>query len=582
MDDATWPDPECAIYQSSEYASGTESRLRQPLDDKQLRLVRIHPGPPDTAIICETGTFPLDEDVEYVAISYAWGSKQGKHEINVDGEVQLLSKNLWHFLRHARQIPEYFQGWLWVDALSIDQDNLQERANQVKIMATIFWGAQRVIVWLGTASNGSDIAMKSLEECKLRSPQEARFPSILDSQIGYALQDLCERSYWQRLWVLQELKHGRRKRLMCGETVIKWSSFENLILNDHIAIWTERLTRRMAAVRSSAAASLAKLIRAKERKSLWSLIEATQHLRCSELRDKVFAILSIADMGHEEIEVDYTLPLPKLLNAILRNEHEISTPETTYRVHAQYKLLEDIFGLKLGSMFAPIDISERSNQPAWMHSLPYKLGPLDSHISLCWAASYGHSKVLRLLFRNWKYDYFRCDLSGAMITPQDIAATLLLLRESALSTKTGSIVAEMFDQAQIRGYIQQAIKAEDLAVLKLLLKLPRPDPTFGVVEHFEWAVIRSNHAILQLLLDSLEFHAISTYNARAILYHAAAICEDTGMQLLLVSGRFDSVRHDILSHKLSTDKIQSLPKAMRSILFQWSNTKLANPPMQAS
>lgn len=39
--------------------------------------------------------------------------------------------------------------WLWVDALCIDQDNIDERTSQVLLMGNIYAAAQQVDVWLG-------------------------------------------------------------------------------------------------------------------------------------------------------------------------------------------------------------------------------------------------------------------------------------------------------------------------------------------------------------------------------------------------------------------------------------------------
>lgn len=45
---------------------------------------------------------------------------------------------------------------LWVDAISIDQDNQEERAQQVRELTTIFSRAENVCVWLGSADEDLD------------------------------------------------------------------------------------------------------------------------------------------------------------------------------------------------------------------------------------------------------------------------------------------------------------------------------------------------------------------------------------------------------------------------------------------
>jgi hypothetical protein len=45
-----------------------------------------------------------------------------------------------------------YDGYLWIDALSIDQTNNPERDHQLAIMGSIFSRAAKTIVWLGTAT----------------------------------------------------------------------------------------------------------------------------------------------------------------------------------------------------------------------------------------------------------------------------------------------------------------------------------------------------------------------------------------------------------------------------------------------
>jgi hypothetical protein len=81
----------------------------------------------------------------YSAISYAWGNPTPKHQIFVDGEPREIAENLWQFLLQAKPQPEALSGWLWIDALSIDQSNPEERRHQVGIMSSIFRNA--CLVW---------------------------------------------------------------------------------------------------------------------------------------------------------------------------------------------------------------------------------------------------------------------------------------------------------------------------------------------------------------------------------------------------------------------------------------------------
>ncbi|KAF2633929.1 HET-domain-containing protein [Macroventuria anomochaeta] len=61
------------------------------------------------------------------------------------------SPKLVGFLVSAREC--YCSTWFWIDALCIDQDNVDERNHQVQQMGEIFSCAQQVFAWLGNNQN---------------------------------------------------------------------------------------------------------------------------------------------------------------------------------------------------------------------------------------------------------------------------------------------------------------------------------------------------------------------------------------------------------------------------------------------
>lgn len=99
-----------------------------------------------------------------------------------------VTQNLWRFLKQASKTQF---GWLWIDALSIDQHSPEERSHQVGITSDIFSNAWRVVVWLGPAYECSDEAMRALSEpSTLRLP-----PSQVDSDMKKATEALFVRPY---------------------------------------------------------------------------------------------------------------------------------------------------------------------------------------------------------------------------------------------------------------------------------------------------------------------------------------------------------------------------------------------------
>jgi hypothetical protein len=192
---------------------------------------------------------------------------------------------------------------------------MQERNHQVKIMSRIFGGAKEVLVWLGLASTAIDETMSDLR---------SRNTSVRDLSRN-ALQEICNRMYWTRLWVFQELRSARQISLMCGGGMIPFEDLADQFTLEHDP-W-ERPEEEMwccRVLKPSVAARMVELCGQNTPTSLWLLLQLTQHLDCYDPRDKVYALLSMAKSGHEGIDADYTMPLPQLMNRVLGNSYSTS------------------------------------------------------------------------------------------------------------------------------------------------------------------------------------------------------------------------------------------------------------------
>jgi hypothetical protein len=349
------------------------------LEAGYVRYVCILPalfGDSTDTIRCKTrisrsgpGTIP------YLALSYAWGDPTPKHSILIDGEQRLVAENLWHFLCEAKTQPVRFSCWLWIDALSIDQSDTEERRHQVGDMSTIFRNAFEVVVWLGQGCECSDLAMLVLSSvvvlssgsiyqrsektvrCAVRSTGGPSVtPSAIDEQYAEsnAIVNLCQRPFWKRLWVFQELRHAEDICLMCGERTITWTDFRNLWsvmtglrgLNDDIA----------QALRNSLATRMMTLRTKPMDFSLWNLLKETRSLECADEHDRVYALLSVANEGHEDIEADYHASLSSLGHSILRNKYASRRPRSLDDVKADCDFLREILKMNWGDMIGYGDL----------------------------------------------------------------------------------------------------------------------------------------------------------------------------------------------------------------------------------
>jgi len=317
------------------------------LGSKRIRLVKIAPGPADSIIECEICKCFLDQAPDYTAISYTWGSPLGFREILIEGHPHRVAKNLWRFLKQVRELPneKRLAVWFWIDALSVDQSNPQEKLDQVGIIASIFRNAERTIVWLGPPYASSDLALAALDPNS--TARSGRTLRTMAGPVWFALHNLCERPYWRRLWVYQELQSARRAELMCGRKLVPLQNFQEYLF-DTAAV---RLDSKLEFLRQTSAGTMLDLTNDPAKTSLWSLIQKTGHLRCVDPRDKAYAILNTARTGKQGIKADYTVTVCALLNQILRNEHDIASPTSLHVVAMQCVELERLFGEPPNSIF---------------------------------------------------------------------------------------------------------------------------------------------------------------------------------------------------------------------------------------
>jgi hypothetical protein len=147
---------------------------------------------------------------------------------------------------HARG----FQTPIWIDALCINQASLEEKNIQIPHMGNIYRQASKVLVWLGGASKVEEEALRALPavvtaldeaepslglwnahhnpsekmdtiftELGLPDPKSDAWPTIYG---------LFRRSWFQRLWVLQEIALAKRIEVLCGSVTVDWDLIEKL------------------------------------------------------------------------------------------------------------------------------------------------------------------------------------------------------------------------------------------------------------------------------------------------------------------------------------------------------------------
>lgn len=157
---------------------------------KDFRLLRIFSLEP--VISCELITVSLHASSQaFVALSYAWRNAlyatplgaippETRETVICNGVKCRILDNLYQALLQFGKCPNQY---LWVDAICINQQDLEEKTAQVKLMAEIYEHATRVSIWLGKGDNDTERAFQLIRHLGSMPPNQLAVttPDTLDS-----------------------------------------------------------------------------------------------------------------------------------------------------------------------------------------------------------------------------------------------------------------------------------------------------------------------------------------------------------------------------------------------------------------
>jgi hypothetical protein len=252
-----------------------------------------------------------DQCPQYTALSYAWGDVQTTAPITLNGRLSFVTENLREALVYLkRNCPNIL---LWVDALSINQEDPNERGHQVSQMRAIYSDASSVISWLGPGSTDTARMFSFIDRhhnsCTNDSEPAGSCNFLFDRVLADAVQYLEGRPYWNRIWVIQEIVVAMKLELMCGDQFISWpifAAFWDLIFDDHFKK-AQGMNRRIAPpIYASAILPVGSWRRTDI--SLSYAIERTGRSHATDSRDRIYAVLGLVDKGAgQNITVDYKI-----------------------------------------------------------------------------------------------------------------------------------------------------------------------------------------------------------------------------------------------------------------------------------
>jgi hypothetical protein len=312
---------------------------------ESIRLLRILPGTDPLAIECKMYCFSLEKCPPYVAVSYTWGSSAAGKEIKLGNQTLSVRQNIWNFLCQMHGHGKFRLRFFWIDAICINQRDIEERNVQVSIMQQIYATAAEVIVWLGREAEQSRLAMdyiaqqkKIIHPAKLSGGYRSHRQQIASQKFwkdeeGKALLALCQRPYWRRIWIVQEIMNAERIVVFCGPHEVQWEDFSKVfeqLKSIRLFGWFDRYRYGSEVLASQAALIVEEKARWQTRRGLEeggvclsTLIESYRHLECTHPLDKVYGLLGLSI---NRISIDYRKTRESIFNEVLTLACETQLP----------------------------------------------------------------------------------------------------------------------------------------------------------------------------------------------------------------------------------------------------------------
>ncbi|KAK4626751.1 Heterokaryon incompatibility protein 6, OR allele [Fulvia fulva] len=304
----------------------------KPLHEEDIRIVKFdtEASRDDLRLLSEHR--PRGMEIPYYALSYCWGDARVQKRITLDDQSFMVTSSLLEALTAL-------SAWLgpkhayWIDAICINQHDINERNSQVQQMWRIFSGAVRVVSWLGP----DDHDTKALFDAWTKAGNETTEvdEAIVERGIGAIL----SRPYFTRTWVIPEIMQARKIVLACGSSYFPqramqaWLSMTSSALrNRHELLLCSHL-RRFSDLPKIALSSPFQLN---------VVITAYESSSCSDPRDRVFAMLSdpgtVALRPALWLKADYSLTVEELWLEVMRQHTALNLH------HAWDQLANDVSG----------------------------------------------------------------------------------------------------------------------------------------------------------------------------------------------------------------------------------------------
>ncbi|CAG9986577.1 unnamed protein product [Clonostachys byssicola] len=343
--------------------------LYEPLPDDSVRLLRLLPlSDGHKGIDCQLFTCPLLKSGSthpYEALSYVWGPEDNQHSIRINNCEVSVRNNLYEALS-CLQDP-FIERIIWIDAICINQEDINEKGQQVQCMAKIYSRASRVIVWLGEVADQSNEALEAIraaaEEQSMNSTaieeqlmdstaieeqsvssaaveeQSVSSAAVEEQSVNSATDEailaLLDRPWFTRIWVLQEVAAARHILIKSGRTEIDGFAFCSGLTALKISYGTNQSLRDI--IRTTAYLIRGAVFRPRYEgretsqlgrfalniRPLSQLVDTYHTRQATDRRDKIYALLGMSsdssgDLNNAGLSPNYQTPWKEVFRNLVK------------------------------------------------------------------------------------------------------------------------------------------------------------------------------------------------------------------------------------------------------------------------
>lgn len=215
------------------------------------------------------------------------------------------------------QRPEDWR-FFWIDAICVNQNDQEEKQHQIGLMHQIYSQASSVIGWLtpfeghlqpetksillqlaqkGRDSRGQDESMSGKSQLPSTPPRAGA--SVHHRAIVH-------NAFWQRMWIVPEIILASKITFLYGSIWLT-EGFMHDILRNHTAPATQILRHRDIFQKAG---------RKRSAIDFQELLDAYSFKQCTDVRDRVFALLSLLPSDFP-IQADYSLSTTQIFLLLL-------------------------------------------------------------------------------------------------------------------------------------------------------------------------------------------------------------------------------------------------------------------------